>query len=159
VTAGPPPFERVLELHGRAVLRFCIARAGAEQGEDCFQETMLAALRAYGTVRDPDAILGWLLAIAARKTVDAFRARARTPTPVDDLEALMPAGELATQDAAVWDYVRELPTKQRQAVTLRFLGDLTHEEIAGIMQTTSAAARRNLFEGLRRLRSEMPAPA
>ena len=158
MTGGPPPFEQVLELHGRAVLRFCIARAGAEHGEDCFQETMLAALRAYGTVRDPDAILGWLLAIAARKTVDLFRKRARTPTPVDDLEAVMPSGELATEDDAIWGYVRALPPKQRQAVTLRFLGDLTHDEIAGVMQTSSAAARRNLFEGLRRLRSELPAP-
>jgi RNA polymerase sigma factor (sigma-70 family) len=151
-----PPFERVLELHGRAVLRFCVARAGAEHGEDCFQETMIAALRAYDRVRDPEAILGWLLSIAARKTVDVHRARARTPTPVDDLGALLPAGEDPARDDALWDLVRELPPKQRQAVMLRFLGDLTHDEIARVMDTSAEAARRNVFEGLKRLRADMP---
>ena len=55
-----PPFERVLEQHGRAVLRFCVAEAGQERGEDCFQETVLAALRAYAGLRDPDAVRAWL---------------------------------------------------------------------------------------------------
>jgi DNA-directed RNA polymerase specialized sigma24 family protein len=37
-------------------------------------------------------------------------------------------------------------------VTLRYLGDLTHAEIAEVMGTSEAAARRNVFEGLSRLR-------
>lgn len=152
-----PAFEHVIESHGRSTLRFCVARAGTDRGEDCFQETMIAALRAYEQVRDPDAIGGWLLAIAARKTVDLHRARARAPTPVEDLEALLPAGEdAAPPDEALWRLVRALPAKQRQAVTLRFLGDLTHGEIADVMQTSAEAARRSLFEGLKRLREDTP---
>ena len=81
-----PPFERVIELHGPAVLRFCAAQAGSERAEDCFQETMLAALRAYDTVRDPSAVRSWLFSIAQRKSVDAHRARAREPEPVADPE-------------------------------------------------------------------------
>jgi RNA polymerase sigma factor (sigma-70 family) len=155
-----PPFERVLDDHGRAVLRFCVARAGAEHAEDCFQETMIAALRAYDQVRDREAILGWLLTIAARKTVDLHRTRSRAPTPTDDedLQARLPASEDAARDDAVWDLVRVLPDKQRHAVTLRFLGDLTHDEIAHVMGTSAEAARRNLFEGLRRLRTAVAAP-
>jgi DNA-directed RNA polymerase specialized sigma24 family protein len=37
-------------------------------------------------------------------------------------------------------------------VALRYLADLSHREIAAIMQTTEAAARRNVFEGVARLR-------
>ncbi|MGI8728599.1 MAG: RNA polymerase sigma factor [Solirubrobacteraceae bacterium] len=152
-----PAFEHVIESHGRSVLRFCVARAGADRGEDCFQETMIAALRSYEQVRDPDAIGGWLLSIAARKTVDLHRARARVPTPVEDLEALLPAGEDSPpRDEALWRLVRALPAKQRQAVTLRYLGDLTHREIADVMQTSAEAARRSLFEGLKRLREDTP---
>ena len=51
--------------------------------------------------------------------------------------------------------VRELPEKQRQAVSLRYLADLSHKEIAEIMGTTDAAARRNVFEGLTRLRKQL----
>lgn len=152
---APPAFARIVDVHGRAVYRFCVARAGAQHAEDCFQETMLAALRAYDTVRDPDAILGWLLSIAARKTVDLHRARARAPQPVDGLEALLPAAQDAEgRDEALWARVRRLPGKQREAVTLRYLGDLTNPEIAQVMQTSPEAARRNVFEGLKRLRAD-----
>ncbi len=150
-----PPFEVTIARHGPSVLRFCVARVGPDRGEDCFQETMLAALRAYGQVRDPDAMLGWLLSIAARKTVDLHRARGRAPIPVDDLEPLLPSAHDAPRDEAIWGLVRTLPAKQREAVTLRYLGDLTNREIAEVMQTSDEAARRNVFEGLRRLRKDL----
>jgi RNA polymerase sigma factor (sigma-70 family) len=152
-----PPFERVVELHGPAVLRFCALRAGAEHAEDCFQETMIAALRAYEQVRDVEAIRSWLFAIAARKAVDVHRARARRPVPAGDaVEATLAAlpADAAAHDDALWEQVRELPEKQRQAVTLRYLGDLTHREIAQVMAISEDAARRNVYEGLERLRRE-----
>jgi RNA polymerase sigma factor (sigma-70 family) len=149
-----PPFEHVVALHGEAVLRFCVARGGVDHGEDCFQETMLAALRAYDQVQAADAILGWLFSIAARKTIDLHRARGRAPTPVDDVEPLMAAGHDRASDQGIWELVRTLPPKQRQAVTLRYLGDLTNQEIAGVMQTSVEAVRRSVFEGLKRLRPE-----
>ncbi len=150
----PPPFEHVIELHGPAVLRFCVGRLGSERAEDAFQETMLAALRAYEDVRDPEAIRSWLFSIAARKVIDAHRARARAPFPAEDLEPLAPAMDVQMVDDDLWARVRALPEKQRQAVTLRYLADLSHREIAGVMRTSEPAARRNVFEGLRRLERE-----
>ena len=154
-TRTPPPFERVVALHGPDLLRFCAARVGPERAEDCFQETMLAALRAYGELRDPDAVRPWLFAIAARKAVDAHRAAAAAPRPVADLEAVGGSdvdGEPA--DAALWARVGALPDKQRHAVALRYLADLSHAEIGEAMGTSEPAARRNVFEGLRRLRED-----
>ncbi len=147
-----PPFEQVIELHGPAVLRFCVAHAGAAVAEDCFQETMLAALRAYDQVRDAAAIRSWLFSIAARKAVDSHRGRARSPEPMADLEPVAGAEDAPVRDDGIWREVRSLPAKQRTAVTLRYLGDLSHAEIAEVMGTSEAAARRNVFEGLARLR-------
>jgi RNA polymerase sigma factor (sigma-70 family) len=154
---GLPPFERVLERHGPALLRFCATRAGAERAHDCFQETALAALGAYASVRDPAAIRGWLFAIAARKAVDLHRERARAPQPTEDLEALGGAAPPRERDAALWARVRALPEKQREAVALRYLGGLSHREIGEVMGSSEAAARRNVFEGLARLRRELRA--
>jgi RNA polymerase sigma factor (sigma-70 family) len=148
-----PPFELVVEQHGRAVLRFCASRVGPDRAEDVFQETMIAALRAYDEVRDPEALRAWLYAIASRKAVDAHRARARTPEPVADLEPGATDGELDVPDVAIWRKVRVLPPKQREAVALRFIADLSHREIAEAMGTSEAAARRNVYEGLERLRA------
>lgn len=150
-----PPFEQLIELHGEAVLRFCRARAGADHAEDAFQETMLAALRAYDRVEEPDAVLGWLFSIAARKTIDLHRRRLRAPAPAEDPEGLVPARPDELPDRDIWELVRQLPRKQRQAVTLRYLGDLTNREIAEVMQTSVEAARRSVFEGLRRLQAEV----
>lgn len=149
-----PPFERTVELHGPALLRFCVARVGPDRAEDVFQETMIAALRAYEQVRDADALRGWLFAIAARKAVDLHRARAREPIAVGAPPETLAADERTPADDALWEQVRGLPEKQRQAVTLRYLGDLTHREIAAVMETSEPAARRNVFEGLNRLREQ-----
>jgi RNA polymerase sigma factor (sigma-70 family) len=153
--SGLPPFERIVEIHGPALLRFCSAQAGAQRAEDCFQETLLAALRAYAGVRDPGAIRSWLFSIACRKAVDLHREGVRAPEPAEDLEAWAAPGEAPYRDEALWARVRGLPEKQREAVTLRYLADLSHKEIAAIMGTTDAAARRNVFEGLARLRGEL----
>jgi RNA polymerase sigma factor (sigma-70 family) len=152
-----PPFERVIALHGPAVLRFCAGRVGPERAEDCFQETMLAALRAYEQLRDVEAIRSWLFSIAARKAVDIHRARAHAPQPVGDLEPLAGVEDPPVVDDGIWAQVRELPAKQREAVALRYLADLSYREIAEVMKTSEPAARRNVFEGLRRLRREAEA--
>jgi RNA polymerase sigma factor (sigma-70 family) len=150
-----PPFEEVVELHGPAVLRFCASQAGGDRAEDVFQETMIAALRAYAELRDARAIRSWLFSIAARKAIDAHRARARFPEPVADPEPPPVNDEPAFDDGAIWRDVRALPPKQREAVALRFVADLSHREIAVVMKTSEAAARRNVFEGLTRLREQV----
>jgi RNA polymerase sigma factor (sigma-70 family) len=151
-----PPFERVVELHGPALLRFCAAQAGSDRAEDCFQETMLAALRAYDQVRDAAAVRAWLFSIAARKAIEARRAGARAPQPVEDLEAIAGAREAAPRDEALWARVRALPDKQRRAVALRYVAGLSHREIAEAMAISEPAARRNVHEGLKRLRELLP---
>lgn len=117
---------------------------------------MLSALRAYGQLRDPPAVKTWLFSIAARQAIDAHRVNARTPDPSDEIDehAAAPEQTPAAEQEELWQRVRALPDKQRQAVTLRYRGDLTHREVAQIMQITEAAARRNVFEGLKRLRAD-----
>lgn len=160
VASGPPPFERLVEAHGPALLRFCAAQVGPGRAEDVFQDAMLSALRAYDQVRDAASVRSWLFSIAARKAIDSSRALSRAPQPVaDPVTASTVDGEVALVDEAVWQPVRDLPDKQRHAVTLRFLGHLSHREIAEVMLTTEAAARRNVFEALRRLRTDLDPPS
>jgi RNA polymerase sigma factor (sigma-70 family) len=146
------PFESLLERHGRSILRFCIAQVGPNRADDVFQETMMAALRSYGALRDPQAAQAWLFSIATRKVIDANRSAARSAEPIADLDC--PAHETEGDDwaSAVWQHVGALPPKQRQAIALRYIGDLSHREIADAMDTSEAAARRNVFEAIKRLR-------
>lgn len=141
------------------LLRFCISQAGPDRGEDVFQETMIAALRAYDTLENPDAVRSWLFSIAARKAIDSHRAAGRAPVPIAEVEPVVADTGGDPAEAAVgsevWRDVARLPDKQRQAVGLRFIADLSHREIAIVMGTSEAAARRNVFEGVCRLREDL----
>lgn len=148
-----PPFQQLLDEHAAAVLRFLTRRVGPDAADDCFQETFLAALRAYPRLRDGDNLRGWLLAIARNKATDALRAAARRPVPTDAI-ADVAADQPGASDPDLWNAVRRLPAKQRSAVAMRFAEDRSYDEIAEQMAISPEAARRNVHEGIKKLRSE-----
>src|SRR5262245_19851264 len=75
--AAIPSFQAFVEEHRTVVYRFLLASVGPSDADDVFQETFLAALRAYPGLRDAANLRGWVLAIATRKAIDAGRARSR----------------------------------------------------------------------------------
>ena len=152
-----PPFQEVLDAHGGAVYRVCAAVAGPAGADDAYQETMLAALAGYPRLRDPQVVRSWLLTIASRKAIDGHRAARRAPVPIAEVDA-GGARDAGPRDEELWARVRELPAKQRLAVAYRFLLDLAYREIGEAMGTSEEAARRNVYEGLERLR-RVPWPA
>jgi RNA polymerase sigma factor (sigma-70 family) len=163
VSSAPPPFQAFLDEHRDVVWRFLVASVGRTEADDCFQETFIAALRAYpdlGRRRREHNLRAWVLTIAHRKALDAHRARARRATPVADPAAVSEQAAPAAHDGrdeALWEAVDGLPDRQRSAVVLRFVGDLAHREIADAIGCSEEAARRSLHEGLSKLRKAVPA--
>ncbi len=149
-----PPFQRLLDAHGRDVHRFLIAMVGRGDADDCYQETWLAALRAYPALRDASNLRSWIFTVAHRKAIDHARRRQRM-VPVDDVPETPAAPILdEARDDGLWELVRRLPPKQRTAIALRFVVDAGYDQIAASMDTSEEAARRNVHEGLKRLRLE-----
>jgi RNA polymerase sigma factor (sigma-70 family) len=149
-----PPFQAALDEHRDTVARFLVAWVGPQEAEDALQETLISALRAYPRLRAGSNVRAWMLTIAKNKAMDTHRARVRRPVLVGDVPELPDADRGAEPDDELWSAVRKLPPKQRAAVTLRFVGDLSHAEIAGVLDCSEAAARRSLHEGLTKLREE-----
>jgi RNA polymerase sigma factor (sigma-70 family) len=147
-----PPFQRFLEDHRDDVWRFLVAAVGRTDADDCFQETFMAAMRAYPRLRPDSNLHAWVLTIAHRKALDTYRARKRNAVPVEEVpEVAHHDPELP--DGALWEQVRALPPKQRGAIMLRYAGDLSHAEIATALACSEEAARRSLHEGLKKLRA------
>ena len=148
-----PPFQTLIDEHAADVMAVLRGAVGRTDVEDCFQETFLAALRAYPKLSDASNLRGWLLTIAHRKAIDHHRANGRRPVPVADLV------EVETRDPepdeGIWQLVGGLPPKQRAAVALRYACDLPHAEIAAALGCSPEAARRSLHEGIKRLRKEL----
>jgi RNA polymerase sigma factor (sigma-70 family) len=152
-----PPFQRFVDEHREEVWSFLVGSLGRNDAEDCFQETFIAALRAYPRLRADSNTRAWVLKIAHRKAIDAHRARARRAFPSAEPATLheRSAETPDLPDGELWGAVRELAARQRSAVALRFLGDLSHREIASVLDCSEEAARRSLHDGLRKLRKEL----
>lgn len=116
---------------------------------------MVAALRAYPGLAHGSNLRGWLMAIARNKAIDSRRAASRRPVPMEELELIDATSDGDLPDTDLWDQVRRLPTKQRRAVGMRFVEDRSYEDIAGVMATSEDAARRNVHEGVKKLRRSM----
>jgi RNA polymerase sigma factor (sigma-70 family) len=159
-----PPFQALLDQHGSDVLGYLVATVGQHDAEDVFQETFIAALRAYeGGLEHTRNLRSWLLTIAHNKAIDHHRARGRRAVPAGDAEEV--AGNVASSNARpdqvvgggdpdLWQAVTALPPKQRSAVVLRYATDMSYSAIAQAMDSSEAAARRNVHEGLQKLRGE-----
>jgi RNA polymerase sigma factor (sigma-70 family) len=152
-----PPFQKLLEQHRADVYRFCVATAGAGDADDCFQETWIAALRAYPTLSRADNLRAWLLRIAHNKAIDLHRGRSRRAVPVASVPERPVAPEPSPAldgEPELWAAVGKLPPKQRTAVFARTVLDMPYDELAVLLDSSEDAARRNVFEGLRKLREE-----
>lgn len=153
-----PPFQALVDAHAGELHRFLVASVGPTDAEDCLQETLLSALRAYPRLRDGSHLRAWLYTIAQHKATDVLRRHQRHRA--EDLDGVEPS-RLATRDAhepaddELWSKVRALPPKQRAAVVHRFVFDLGYGDIAERLGCSEEAARQNVATGLRRLRMEV----
>jgi RNA polymerase sigma factor (sigma-70 family) len=151
-----PPFQAFLDDNAERVWRFLVGCVGPVEAEDCFQETFLAALRAYPELRRAGNLTGWVMRIAHSKAMDSHRGRARRPRAVAEVPER--AAHLGAEtDDALWGLVRALPDKQCAAIAHRFANDMSYREIARVMSCSEDAARRSVHEGIKRLREAMGA--
>lgn len=119
-------------------------RCGADAATEAVDEAFVKALKHWDRVAVMDAPAGWIFTVA-RNHVN--RTRSRQARERD----LLPGSRLGTAMAHIpdherrrelWDAVGELPERQRLAVALRYLADLTELEVAatmGIARGTVAA--------------------
>ncbi|TFV46867.1 sigma-70 family RNA polymerase sigma factor [Blastococcus sp. TF02A-35] len=136
--------------------------------EDVLQDVFL------GVWRDPYAYDGargsfssWLLAVVHHKAVDAVRreeSQRRRQARAEDQAVLdEPVATRDVEDDAwsrvVADQVRsalgELPTPQREALTLAYYGGYTQREVAALTGTPLGTVKTRMLAGMRRLRTEL----
>lgn len=147
-----PPFSALLEAHGTALLRYLRTALGPDEAEDCFQDTVLAALRAYERLEHRENLRGWLFVIARRKVLDAHRRRARDPGFTANPPET-PVGPPEPPEDGVWRALARLAPGQRDAIALRVGADLGYADVARALGCSEPAARQRVKAGLERLRS------
>ena len=129
-------------------------QVGPAAGADVVQEALLRAWRRRGTF-DPDrgTPRAWLVGILLDR---ARRHRLRRPRPLPHLlaaEAAAPAPDRIDVERAV----ARLPRRQRQAVTLHYLADLSVAEVAAVLGIAESSVKTHLGAARAALRERLEA--
>ena len=150
------PFERIVAEHAETILRVCRLVLGVHDADDAWSETFLAAMRAYPELPEDANVEAWLVTIAHRKAIDIVRARQRRAVLVEEVpETASTIGIPGSGDPDLWDAVRALPPKQRQAVAYHYVAGLPYAAVAEILGGTAEAARRAASDGISNLRTRV----
>ncbi len=158
MSRGQAEFARVYEEHVWRVYGFLAYRLhDRDVAEDLTQATFERALRAWSRF-DPRRAseLTWLLAIARNLLIDHHRRdKSDRNEPIDErLLPRVPGPEQRAQAAPeLSDALAQLSDRDREALALRFGGDLTGPEIAELMDLTLANVQQILSRSLRKLRT------
>ncbi len=144
-------FAVIYERHLQRLYRYCLAIVGEpEDASDCLQNAMLKALDALRSSSREIALEPWLFRIAHNEAISTLRRR--RPTSEPDEALLRPAlgadlDALARERTSrLFEDLRELPERQRGALVLRELNDVSVEDIAAWLGTSAVGARQTLFK-------------
>lgn len=146
--------------HGGVIGRLCMALLGSQaDADEATQETLLRAHRAMATYRGEGTIKAWLCGIARYVCAHMLETR-RKRRELAELTVLPEVGSdmLAVHQRAraLRSALDQLKPSERDVIVLRYVADLSHREIATVINTDEAAARKRISRALARLRTAIP---
>jgi RNA polymerase sigma-70 factor (ECF subfamily) len=111
-----------------------------EAAEDVTQEVFIKVWRALPGFDGRAAMSTWIYTIARNASLSALRARRpqaslSDPDVMAAVEAIgaVPSADVFVDRAAILRLVDQLPTKQRQVITLFYMEAQSHEEVAAML--------------------------
>ena len=133
-----------MERYEEMVFAYCVRMLRErELAEDVSQQVFIEVHRNLDRFRGESSVRSWLIGIAHHRCADAIKARARRSAKIDfddeiDAHAApsTPPDEQideARKDGALEDCLSELPNETREVLLLRFLSDMTYEEMATVL--------------------------
>lgn len=154
-------FFRLLEPEQGKLYRLALAILGNDaDARDALQDAVIRAFRAYPQLRGGQAAFpSWMRRIVVNSATHILRRRLRV-IPVERPEALHPdpGGPPPELQGDVWDAVRRLDDRYRAVVVLRFLEDMSLEEIGRALDIPVGTVKSRLHVALRRLREMLAGP-
>jgi RNA polymerase sigma-70 factor (ECF subfamily) len=124
--------------------------------EEAAQDTFVQAWRSLGAFRGDAAPFTWLYRIAVNEALMRRRRRRVETVDLDETHAAEQAsGESSELRAFLVDQIRALPWDQRAALVLRDLEGLSNEEVAHVLEITTAAAKSRIHRGRMQLRAAL----
>lgn len=118
-----------------------------DDARDAVQEGFARALAARGSYRGEGSVEGWVWRIALNAAIDARR-RYREQPAEEVLVLELPQPET---DTVLTEALRRLPKRQRLLIFLRYLADLSYEDMARVCGISEGAVGASLTKARRTL--------
>jgi RNA polymerase sigma factor (sigma-70 family) len=149
-----PSFDDLYRSHVQDARKVAYLSVGdTAQAEDIVQDAFIRVLGRYGELRNPSSFRAYLLRTVLSLCKNHFRRaaleRERLPLHRD------PVAVETQRDDDLLDALRRLPHRQRAALVLRYCEDLTENDTAEILQTSTKAVQSLVARGLATLRREV----
>lgn len=143
VTGQEDGFEAMYRRELTPMIALATTLTGSrEAGVDLAHDAMLRAYRAWPAVGAMERPGAWVRRVLINLAIDRHRRSRREGHVVHRL------GATATIDAPevdqFWATVRGLPDRQRAAVALRYIDDMTVDQIAEVMEVSAGAVKTTL---------------
>jgi RNA polymerase sigma-70 factor (ECF subfamily) len=119
---------------------------------DAVDEAFTRAFARWDRVRKMDSPTGWTYRVALNAL---RRAQRRAALEGRLLARHVPVPDVPRPATGAWDLVRSLPLRQRTAVVLRYVADLTEVDIADAMGVTRGTVSSTLVDARRHMAEQI----
>jgi RNA polymerase sigma factor (sigma-70 family) len=159
-------YEEIVRRHQQIAFRTAwVITGSAADAEEAAQDAFVKAHRALGRFREGAPLRPWLLTIVANEARNRVRAAGRRERLVLRVaEERRPGGAVPSPEAALLDSeqrerllaaIERLPQPAREAITCRYLLELSEEETAAALDCPRGTVKSRLSRALDRLRLEL----
>lgn len=149
-------FEAFFDQHYGATLRAVSLTIGnSERAEDLTQEAFARAFRRWSSVSALERPVAWVYVVALNAERKRWRRERNAPESETRGESVPDVAGGVLSTIVVRDALDRLPARQRAAVVLRYLGDLTVSDIAEVMGCAEGTVKATLHQALRNLKVDL----
>jgi len=138
-------FARLYPAAGRVALRILGDHAAAE---DVAAEALARTYERWAKVRALPYLDAWVLRVASNLAIDMVR---RRRPPLREPQPLWIEERIAVHLSLV-KALESLSRRQRDVVVLRYIGDLSEEDVSSVLGLAPGSVKTHLRRGLERLR-------
>ncbi len=149
--------------HYRGLVRLStllLRDAGA--AEEVVQDAFVAMHGSWKRLRDEEKALAYLRQTVVNRSRSVLRRRVVAdryqPEPDPDVASAEDSVMRRAESERVMAALRQLPPRQREALVLRYYGDLSEAQIAAAMKVSAGSVKTHTFRGMAALRSLLEAP-
>lgn len=154
-------FAQLYRYNVTPIYSYIYSRVGSRaDAEDLTEQTFTEALEGLERYEEQGKARAWLFTIAHRRVIDHYRSRRQelpfdealdSPVDIPGPEATVMRREQLAQLAGL---VADLDVEKQELLQLRFVAELTYQEIGEVLGSSEGAVKKALYRLLDRLRAQ-----